>query len=281
MLTVTAPAKINLTLEVLGKRPDGYHEIRSVVQTVSLRDELTFDESQGISIVCDMPGWSAEKSLVSRAVALVKEAAGCTGGAAITVNKNIPLMSGLGGDSSNAAAVLKGLNQFWQLGLSVAELEAMAGQLGSDVGFFLKGGTALAEGRGERITPLPPLPRSWAVLVVPEVTTQEGKTARMYSSLTNAHYTDGKITERLMDDIKQRGALETSLLFNAFENIAFDRFEIRRVYVEHLLKLGAPHVHLAGSGPTLFTMYPNRPEVEDLFARCQGQGMAVYLVETV
>ena len=96
-----------------------------------------------------------------------------------------------------------------------------------------------------------------------------------------AHFTDGKITERLVAAIERSGELKTSLLFNTFENIAFEKFEIRRVYVEHLLKLGAPHVHLAGSGPALFTMYSQKPEAEDLFTRCQDQGMKVFLAETV
>lgn len=280
MLTVEAPAKINLTLEVLGRRADGYHEVRSVMQAVSLCDTLSFEVSKNVSISGDMPGWSAEKSLVSRAVDLIRDNTGCRDGVVIKVAKNIPLMSGLGGDSSDAAAVLKGLNELWQLGLSIGELAALAGQLGSDVSFFLLGGTALAWGRGDKITPLPPLQRGWVVLVVPDVPSEEGKTARMYSSLIPAHYTDGKITERLVEAIKRKEELKTSLLFNTFENIAFEQYEMRRIYVEHLLKLGSPHVHLAGSGPTFFTMYDQKPEADELYKRCQQQGMKVYLAGT-
>jgi len=277
MLTISAPAKINLTLEVLGKRPDGFHEIRSVMQTVGLCDVITFNEADKTTVQCDMSGWSAEKSLVSRAVNLLRDATGCTRGVAIDITKKIPLMSGLGGDSSDTAAVLKGLNEIWKLGLALEKQSEIAAQLGSDVTFFLKGGTALAKGRGEVITTLPSLPEMWVVLMVPDVAAQEGKTARMYQSLTASHYTDGALTDKIVMAIKRGEILDTSLLFNTFENIAFDDFDIRRVYVEHLVKLGAPHVHLAGSGPSLFTIFNDKTQAEDLYTRCKDQGMQVYI----
>ncbi len=155
MLTVLAPAKLNLTLEVLAKRQDGFHEIRSVIQAINLCDSFSFQSGDNIEFKCDLPDWIAEESLVSRAAGLLREATGCSKGATIEVSKRIPLLSGLGGDSSGAAAVLRGLNQFWGLGLSHEELLKMAWQLGSDVAFFLYGGTALVEGRGEIVTPLP------------------------------------------------------------------------------------------------------------------------------
>jgi 4-diphosphocytidyl-2-C-methyl-D-erythritol kinase len=277
MLMVQAPAKINLTLEVLGKRPDGFHEIRSVLQTIDLCDSLHFESGQGISFRCDMPGWSAGKSLVTRAVKLLQGATGCSEGAAVEINKRIPLVSGLGGDSSDAAAVLLGLNRLWELGLSPEKLLELAVPLGSDLAFFLNGGTALAEGRGEKITPLPSLADMWVVLVVPDVPGLPGKTKQMYASLGKSHYTDGKITDRLVKALKAGGELEPSLLFNTFENVAFDRFSGLVPYKEHLIKLGAPHVHLAGSGPTLFTMLKDRAQAEDLYTRCKQQGMEAYL----
>ncbi len=243
MLTVLAPAKINLTLEVLGKRPDGFHEIRSVLQTVNLCDSLNFQTGQGIAIKCDLPGWSAAESLIARAVKLLQGAAGCSRGVAIQVEKRIPLMSGLGGDSSDAAATLRGLNKLWELGLSMEQLLELAAQLGSDVAFFIWGGTALAEGRGELVTPLPPLQRMWVVLVVPDVPRLPGKTKQLYASLKPSHCTDGHITRRLAEILMKRRELKQSMLFNTFENVAFDDFNLRRVYVEHLIKLGAPHVH--------------------------------------
>jgi len=281
MVTVTAPAKINLTLEILRKRPDGFHEIRSVLQTIDLCDTLHFKKGQGISIECDMPGWSAEKSLVGRAVKLLQESTASTRGVEIKIQKRIPLMSGLGGDSSDAAAVLRALNELWDLRLSPEKLAELATQLGSDVAFFLHDGTALAEGRGEIITPLPPLSKMWVVLVVPDVPVEPGKTGRMYAALKPSYFTDGTITQKLVETLCQGEEFNLSMLFNTFENIAFDDYNIRRVYVEHLIKLGAPHVRLAGSGPSLFTMFQDKSRAEDLFTRCKDQGMKAYLAATL
>lgn len=280
MLMVLAPAKLNLTLEVLGRRPDGFHEVRSVLQTMNFGDRLSFRDARGVSLNCDMPGWSAELSLMAGAVRLLQKTAHPSRGVAIDVGKRIPLMSGLGGDSSDAAATLRGLNRLWQLGLPPERLRQLAALLGSDVAFFLGGGTALAEGRGELITPLPPLPRIWVVLVLPDVPKSPGKTRQMYASLKPGHYTDGQITEKLVETLKEGREFEPSLVFNTFENIAFDAFPNLKVYKEHLIKLGAPHVHLAGSGPTLFTMLKDRAPAEDLYMRCKNQGMESYLAET-
>ena len=279
-MTILAPAKINLTLEVLAERPDGYHEIRSVIQSINLCDRLRFRLSHDIQFRGDSPGFVWEESLVSRTTVLLQQATGCTKGAKIEISKRIPLTSGLGGDSSDAAAVLHGLNRLWKLGLSPAELLELALKLGSDVPFFLYGGTALVEGRGEIITPLPPLPHRWVVLMVPDVPREAGKTQKLYASLKQKHYTDGQITERFIRALKTGGGLEPSMLFNTFENVAFEQFPGLKVYKEHFIKLGAKDVHLAGSGPALFTLIKDRAEAEDLYTRCKNQGMEAYLAET-
>ena len=281
MLTLQAPAKLNLTLEVLAKRPDGFHEIRSVLQTIALCDSLRFGLSQKVEFSCDDPAWAAEKSLVSRVVNLVRENTGCPHGVMVNVNKRVPLVSGLGGDSSDAAATLRGLNELWGLGLSRPELVRLATQLGSDVAFFVYGGTALAEGRGETVTPLPPLAHMWVVLVVLDVPRLPGKTQKLYASLKASHYTGGQITENFVKALKEDRGFKPSMLFNTFENVAFDRFFGLKVYKEHFIKLGAPHVYLAGSGPALFTMLEDKAQAEDLYTRCQQQGMETYLVETL
>ena len=280
MLTVTAPAKLNLTLEVLGKRPDGYHEIKSVLQTIDLSDTLHFESATGITFQCDMPGWSAEASLVSKAVDLLKKETGNRQGAAIVIEKRIPLMSGLGGDSSGAAAVLRALDELWGLGLPPEKLSGIAARLGSDVAFFLHGSTALAEGRGEKVTPLPSLPEMWVALVVPDTPLEPGKTARMYAALKPAHYTDGGITQKLAAALTKGQRFNPSRLFNTFENVAFNSFPGLNIYKEHLLKLGASHVHLAGSGPALFTMFESKEKAADLCRRCRDQGMNALLVAT-
>ena len=280
MLVIEAPAKINLTLEVLGKRNDGYHEIRSVIQTLSFCDLLQITPGKEVEFKGNIPDWSSERSLVIKAVESLKKATGAVKGAKIKIKKRIPLISGLGGDSSDAAAILRGLNQFWELNVPPNKLRDMAQNLGSDVSFFLTGGTALMEGRGETITSLPPIPHHWIILIIPDVSRIPGKTKRLYSMLQPAHFTDGKITDKLAADLKSKGEFNTSLLFNTFENVVFARGEELTNYRDHLLKLGAPNVHLAGSGPTLFTILDKKPQAEDLWKRLKDQKMDIYLTET-
>ncbi len=281
MLTILAPAKLNLTLEVLAKRPDGFHDIRSVVQTISLCDILTFQSSGDMEYRSDSSDWVAEESLVSRAAGLLQKATGCSKGAAVVVTKRIPLMSGLGGDSSDAAAILRGLNQLWMLGLSQAELLRLAARLGSDVAFFLYGGTALLEGRGEKVTPLPPLPHTWVVLALPPVPRLPGKTKQLYGSLMTNHYTDGRITGRLVKELREDRQLTPSLLFNTFENVAFTRLSELSVARSHMVKMGARDVHLAGSGPMLFTLLGEKSQAEELCNRLKNQRLEPYLAETL
>ncbi len=280
MLTLLAPAKLNLTLEVLAKRQDGFHEIRSVIQTINLGDTLSFQSSKKMEFKSDLPEWIAEESLVSKASSLLQEATGCSKGATIAVSKRIPMVSGLGGDSSDAAAVLRGLNQLWGLNLSRGGLLELACQLGSDVAFFLYGGTALVEGRGELVTPLPPLPHLWVVLAVPPVPRLPGKTKQLYNSLKVAHYTDGQITQRLVEEVREGREFAPSLLFNTFENVAFTRFSELRVCRDHILKMGATNVHLAGSGPALFTLIKDRTQAEDLCGLLRRQRLEAYLTDT-
>jgi 4-diphosphocytidyl-2-C-methyl-D-erythritol kinase len=280
MLTAVAPAKLNLTLEVLGKRPDGFHEIRSVAQTIALHDSFRFDISQNIEFRCDRPDWIASESLVSKAVSLLRETSGCSQGAVIEIDKNIPLTAGLGGDSSGAAATLRGLNKLWGLGLSLVELSDLASRLGSDVPFFLYGGTALIEGRGEIVTPLPPPSRMWVILLVPPVPRMPSKTGRLYASLDIRNYTLGQITESLVASLKSGKGLSMSL-FNVFEHVAFDSFPGLEESRQQFLQAGAGEVHLAGSGPSLFTLTDDRPQAEQIYQRLQQEGLESYLTETV
>ena len=281
MLTVLAPAKLNLTLEVLAKRPDGFHEIRSVIQTINLCDSLRFRLSQKVAFKSNLPDWIPEESLASKAASLLQRTTGCSKGAIIDVVKRIPLVSGLGGDSSDAAATLRGLNKLWGLGLSQKKLLELAVQLGSDVAFFLYGGTALVEGRGEVVTPLPPLPHMWVILVVPDIPRLPGKTKQLYASLNASHYTEGQITQRLVEALRKGREFAPCLLFNTFENVAFTKFSKLKVYRDHTVKIGADNVHLAGSGPTLFALLKDKAQAEDLHIRCQQQGMETYLAGTL
>ncbi len=296
MLTATAPAKLNLTLEVLGRRDDGYHEIRSVVQTIDLCDRLTFEAASATEVSCTMPGWSAEESLVMRAIDLASDETGRDRGVTIEIEKRIPLMSGLGGDSSDAAAVLLALDRLWQLGLSPEKLLDLAAQLGSDVPFFLSGsasggtaGTALMSGRGEQLAPLPSPAVTWAVVVLPPVARQPGKTARAYGRLEADDFTRGEHTERLAASLRSGDALDGELLYNAFERSAFAEAsgsvsplplaECR----DAMLAAGGTGtaVHLAGSGPGLFAVVAERPVAEALHSDLKRRGLRTYLAATL
>ena len=261
-LTIHANAKINLTLEVLGRREDGYHEIASVMQTIGLFDELRFAPSDQLTLHCNLPELEDRTNLVLRAAELLKVHAGYPGGAEIYLDKHIPLASGLGGGSSDAAATLVALNQLWGLDLGHEDLLQLAAALGSDVPFFLRGGTALAEGRGEKITPLPPMcqPQKEMVLLVPPVALPN-KTATMYGRLTPELYTDGRATRRLQRCLDEGERPSWAHLFNVFSFVAAFDFDANTEafdsnilnYRRAMLDAGAPFVFLAGSGPALFT----------------------------
>jgi 4-diphosphocytidyl-2-C-methyl-D-erythritol kinase len=281
MLTILAPAKLNLTLEVLSKRADGFHEILSVIQSINLCDHLRFQLGKEMVFRCDDASWLAEKSLVSRAASLLKETSGYLKGATIELSKKIPLLSGLAGDSSDAAAVLRGLNKLWELAFSPGELAQLASQLGSDVVFFLFGGTALVQGRGEIVSPLPPLPDMWVVLLIPTLPRSSGKTGRLYASLKTSHYTNGQMTEELVSSLTRGEAVVSPRLFNVFENVAYDSFDGLDDYRSRFLKAGAGSVHLAGSGPVLFTIAKERAQVDKIYNNLKEQGLEAYLVKTL
>jgi 4-diphosphocytidyl-2-C-methyl-D-erythritol kinase len=199
----------------------------------------------------------------------------------ISLGKCIPLLSGLGGDSSDAAALLKGLNDCWGLNLPDERLHALAARLGSDVPFFLNGGTALAEGRGEIITPLPPLEKLWILVTLPDIKVGPYKTAKMYASLNTSNFTDGAVADRLVRVIKEHGTLDSSLLFNVFKNIAFHVYSGLLLFNISLIKIGICDVYLAGSGPTLFSVYQEKAQAEYFYQRCKDQGIKAYLAATL
>ena len=177
-----AYAKVNLTLAVGEKRPDGYHEVVSVMQRVSLHDTLTAEQTrEGITLTCSDPALpSGEENLVHRAASLFFRETGIAGGAALTLEKRIPSQAGLGGGSSDAASALLALRKLYAPALPDTELETMAAALGSDVPFCIRGGTQLATGRGEVLSPLPPLTDGWFVIVKP---TESFSTPAMYRRL--------------------------------------------------------------------------------------------------
>jgi len=272
-----APAKINWTLEVLGRREDGYHEVRTVMQTITTPDLLVISPSDELRL----ERWTryewGDDDLILRAARLLDGGAGR--GARIGVWKGIPVAAGLGGGSSDAAAALRGLNEVWGLGHEEAELMELASQIGSDVPFFLAGGTALAEGRGERVTPLPDARPRWLVVVVPAIQIAD-KTRRMYAALRPEHFSDGSRTAALVERVRNGGGVREEDLFNAFEEVAFEVFEGLEPYRDSLLA-GARGVHLAGAGPALFALAEDEASARGMLSRLRAPGGEAFAVRTL
>lgn len=278
-MLVTAFAKINLTLEVLGLQEDGYHEVKTVLQTVNLTDQLDIQPGTNLKVECDAPGLNGEANLVWRAAVELAEWCGISPDARIMIRKRIPVGMGLGGGSSDAAAALVGLNKLWNLFLDPKELAQIAARLGSDVPFFLRGGTALAEGRGVEISPLPPLPPLGVLLFCPEETLPN-KTATLFSRLTAGHYSDGGVTRQMVATLMS-GQFVVDMVHNVFEEVAFNVFTGLSQIYRRLEGLTASPLRLSGAGPALFCL-PAGPEDFSRVSQAlpQHQGRA-YLVETV
>ena len=253
MLILKAYAKVNLVLEVLGRREDGYHEIASVMQTIGLYDVLTFEAAGEMEFSCSIPGLQANDNLVFKAVHVLRQAMGAKMGARIVLEKEIPVAAGLGGGSSDAAAALKGLNRLWGLGLAAEKLAEIGAGIGSDVPFFIYGGTCLAQGRGEKITPLPDMRKAWFVLLKPGITVPANKTAMLYGMLKPGHYSSGGLAAGAVELLKT-GKTGVSM-YNIFDSHAAGAYRGLKRYWEALEKAGAGEIHLSGSGPLLFSMF--------------------------
>jgi 4-diphosphocytidyl-2-C-methyl-D-erythritol kinase len=276
-----AYAKINLAFEVLGKRPDGYHEIISVMQAISLCDVLTFEPCDRIRLASDVTQLVSPNNLVYKAARLMQGLAHGDPGVAISLSKGIPLASGLGGGSSDAAVTLQALNEMWDIDLPHERLREAAAQLGSDVPFFVGSSpTALATGRGEKVEALPSPAKTWVLLLRPPVE-MPNKTREMYSHLDAAGFTKGRHARRLANSIRTGGSITNRQCFNVFDSLALSLFPGLEHYRRELLAAADGEVHLAGAGPTLFTLVEGRNKGEDILRRLKKQRMEAYLAETL
>lgn len=282
-LETLAYAKINLSLEVTGKRDDGYHEIKTVLHTIDLADRLTFSPAERTSLQCDKPSLEDEQNLVLRTCQLIQKYTDHQGGAAITLEKNIPIAAGLGGGSSDSAATFKALNELWETNLGESELEELALRLGSDIPFFLNGACALAQGRGEMLSPLLPVSGIWAVVATPSSEIAE-KTARLYSLLEERDFSDGSATVELAERI-QDGSVTLHEIrdagMNTFERVARQAFPGLDGLAERFLKSGAAFVRLSGSGPSLFTLTDDEEMGRHLLSRVADEGVEAHLARLV
>jgi len=260
---VKAYAKINLTLDVLHKRPDGFHEVEMIMQAVELADILHIEEQarDEISILSNMTYLPCDhRNLACQAAMLLKKTYQITTGIKINLEKNIPMSAGLAGGSTDAAGVLLGLNQLWGLGLSLEELEKLAAKLGSDVPFCLRGGTMLATGRGEILEPLSPLPTCYVVLAKPRISVS---TAWVYGK-----YRDAIVTEH-PDTLAVQAALAQGDLTgvaqrvsNVLESVTISEYPQLENLKSAMMQHGAMASLMSGSGPTVFGLVKDRQTAE-------------------
>jgi 4-diphosphocytidyl-2-C-methyl-D-erythritol kinase len=280
---VPAYAKINLTLSALGRRADGYHELASVMQTISLHDTLRLSVgasgSGSDTFSCDAPGLAGPDNLVARAMALLRtEASRLLPPVDAQLHKEIPTQGGLGGGSSDAATTLVTLDALLGLGLSQARLEALAGQLGSDTPYLVTGGTARIYGRGEQVETLPDIEPLWIALMAPAAPVS---TAALFGAITPADYGDAAATDTLVAAIRAGQPIPFDTLENTLENAVFRLYpEVARTR-DRFLALGAPTVRMSGSGPTLFAPYRSLTEAAELTRRASAAGARVWLCHTV
>lgn len=279
-LTALCPAKINLGLEVVGRRPDGYHELVTIFQALSLADTLTVEPADELHLTCSEPALATAENLCLRAARAIQAEIGWAAGARLHLTKRIPAAAGLGGGSSDAAAALRLLDRLWGARLPTARLAALALGLGADVPFFLNGPTALATGVGEALAPLPAPSVTWLVLLRPAVDVT-GKTARLYQALTPADWSDGARTRAQAERLRAGAGLEPALLAQAFTRPLLDEFPQVAAAAVALRAAGARVVFPAGSGPTLVTLCDDETAARALAAAVDEPGRTVLVACTL
>lgn len=277
---VRAPAKVNLSLDVLGKRADGYHEMRMVNHTIALADTLVFcKKDSGIGLSCstaEVPG--DQRNLVYRMAEALKDRFGITQGVHIDIMKQIPSQAGLAGGSSDAAATLLGLNQIWNLGMSLPDMYTLGSAIGADIPYCCFKGMALVEGIGEIIKPIKPLRKTALLVVKPNINIA---TPWAFGKLDNAESVEHPDIDQVV------GLVETEAydqlggsLGNAFEQVVFEVYPEIKAIKEKLLKIGAFAAIMSGSGSTVIGYFNDRSTAENAYGAFMGQYALTFLTET-
>jgi 4-diphosphocytidyl-2-C-methyl-D-erythritol kinase len=269
-LLVKAPAKINLSLDVLYKRPDGYHEVEMIMTTIDLADriELTLLNEDRIKIVSHnrfVP--DDQRNLAYQAAQLLKERFQIKQGVIIAIDKTIPVAAGLAGGSSDAAATLRGLNKLWSLGLTMDELAEIGSEIGSDVSFCVYGGTALAKGRGEVITELPAPPTCWVILAKPFIGVS---TAEVYRRLDLKSVTHPNISEMIKGIKEDDYGRVCQNVGNVLEEVTLHLHPEVAQIKEQMKRFGADAVLMSGSGPTVFGIVQHDSRMHRIYNGLRG-----------
>lgn len=272
-LRLIAPAKINWSLEVLRIRTDGYHEIRSVLQTIALHDVITISATGDGQITVDITGEAGmladnpiEQNLAYRAAVALRDRTGVQHGAHIALEKHVPVAAGLGGGSSDAAVVLRALNELWAAGQPQDNLIEIAGEVGSDPPFFVLGGTAVASGRGDAVAALPDANAPSIMLAIPPAGERGEKTSQMFSALTPEHFVEGYVTIGVQETVTAGRMIHDDLLNNAFEHVT-SKMQPDTERAMDALRAEGYVPHLCGAGPSFFLLYGGGADHADVLAR--------------
>ncbi len=277
-LTVMARAKINLALDVLARRPDGFHEVSMVMQSIDLCDRIEFAQAPDLSLVSSHPRLPVdERNDILRAARLLRTRYGIRDGAEIRLEKRIPIAAGMAGGSTDGAAALWGLNRLWGLDLTDEQLQSLAAELGSDMPFCVVGGTALATGRGERLAALPPVPELDLVLMKPEFGVS---TKAVYGGL-NLRHLPPPATDRMVEAIKKgdRDGIISGLA-NHLESVTLAMYPVLDERRQAALRLGALNCLMSGSGPTLFAVARDAQHAQELATALESPGSWVHVTKT-
>ena len=245
---IEAPAKLNLGLEVIGRREDGYHDVATIFLAIDLFDHLALTRHEELVLRCDSPELERDTNLALRALGLLRDESGAGDGAHLDLTKRIPAAAGLGGASSDAAAALLAAHELWRLGISRDRLQSIASRLGSDVPFFLHGGCALGRGRGDRLTTLPVPEGCWFVVAVPDVIIPR-KTAMLYAFLEPADFSDGSRILDQADRLESGLPFEEDSLGNAFARPLYTHYPELTDLPDVMRQAGARSVAITGAGP--------------------------------
>jgi 4-diphosphocytidyl-2-C-methyl-D-erythritol kinase len=267
-IVIDAPAKLNLGLEVIGRRDDGFHEIATIFLAIDLYDRLTLSRSHELELSCNDAALVGEDNLASRALRLLHAETSPRGGARIHLCKRIPAAAGLGGASSDAAAALLAGRELWQQDVSDARLHDLATRLGSDVPFFLHGGCAVGRGRGDLLEPLPlPAPASlWFVVVVPDVCIP-AKTASLYARLSADDISHGLRIAAQAARLNAGLAPDMTLMANTFARPLYAMVPELAALPDIMRDAGAESVAISGAGPAHYTLVTASPLAEQIAAR--------------
>ncbi len=277
-IDLKAPAKINLSLDALYKREDGYHEVEMVMTTIDLADRLELELISSDEIILDVRAHfipNDHRNLVYQAALLLKEKYNVRMGARITLDKQIPVSAGLAGGSTDAAAALKGLNELWKLGLSLEELAELSARIGSDIAFCLYGGTAFATGRGEVIQKLPMVPSCWIILAKPSISIS---TPSVYKEL-KLDEVEHPDTKRMLAGI-EAGDLDAicDSMGNVLESVTLEKNPKVKQLKQKMLEFGADAAMMSGSGPTVFAIVKQYSRAKRVYNGLRGFCSEVYMV---